>query len=73
MKCIANPNQAQPTTGGVIGPQLEQPFTNDASWILSNTFEDNAFMNEASFSDFFDSLNWVFDGVPESIVAPPVL
>jgi hypothetical protein len=41
--------------------------------MLPANFEDNAFMNEASFSDFFDSLNWVFDGVPDSIIAPPVL
>jgi hypothetical protein len=38
--------------------------------MLSTNFEDNAFMNEASFSDVFDSLNWVFDGIPESFIGP---
>lgn len=67
-----NVNQTQTTATGVMGPHPEQPL-NDASWILSTNFEDNAFINEAGFSEFFDSLNWVFDGVPETMVAPPVL
>ncbi|GAM43766.1 hypothetical protein TCE0_060f18847 [Talaromyces pinophilus] len=66
-----NVTQAQTTTG-VPGPQPDNTL-NNASWMLPANFEDNAFMNEASFSDFFDSLNWVFDGVPDSIIAPPVL
>lgn len=66
-------NITQPqTTTGVPGPQPDHAL-NNASWMLTANFEDNAFMNEASFSDFFDSLNWVFDGVPDSIIAPPVL
>ncbi|EED13923.1 C6 transcription factor, putative [Talaromyces stipitatus ATCC 10500] len=60
------------TAAGVTGPQSENAL-NNASWILPANFEDSTFMNEASFSDFFDSLNWVFDGVPDSIIAPPVL
>ncbi|RAO72765.1 uncharacterized protein BHQ10_008777 [Talaromyces amestolkiae] len=66
-------NITQPqTTTGVPGPQPDHTL-NNASWMLPTNFEDNAFMSEASFSDFFDSLNWVFDGVPDSIIAPPVL
>lgn len=30
-------------------------------------------MSEAGFSEVFDSLNWVFDGIPDSLVAPPVM
>jgi hypothetical protein len=66
-----NITQPQPTAG-VTGPQPDHAL-NSASWMLPANFEDNAFMHEASFSDFFDSLNWVFDGVPDSINAPPVL
>lgn len=66
-----NITQPQPTTG-VTGPQPDHGL-NSASWMLPANFEDNAFMHEASFSDFFDSLNWVFDGVPDSIITPPVL
>ncbi|KAI9374665.1 hypothetical protein BJX61DRAFT_532212 [Aspergillus egyptiacus] len=32
-----------------------------------------AFFNEAGFSEVFDSLNWVFDGIPDTFVAPPVM
>lgn len=35
--------------------------------------EGGAFFSEAGFSEVFDSLNWVFDGIPDSFVAPPVL
>lgn len=35
--------------------------------------ESGAFFSEAGFSEVFDSLNWVFDGIPDSFVAPPVL
>lgn len=73
VKLTSEGNIAQPqTTTGVPGPQPDSTL-NNASWMLPANFEDNAFMNEASFSDFFDSLNWVFDGVPDSIIAPPVL
>lgn len=68
---LGNITQTQTSTG-VPGPQPDNTL-NNASWMLPANFEDNAFMNEASFSDFFDSLNWVFDGVPDSIIAPPVL
>lgn len=45
-----NITQPQPTTG-VTGPQPDHAL-NNASWMLPANFEDNAFMNEASFSDF---------------------
>lgn len=35
--------------------------------------ESGAFFSEAGFSEVFDSLNWVFEGIPDSFVAPPVL
>jgi hypothetical protein len=36
--------------------------------------ESGAFFNEAGFSEVFDSLNWVFEGIPDSsFVAPVVL
>ncbi|KAL4885014.1 hypothetical protein BJY04DRAFT_157769 [Aspergillus karnatakaensis] len=34
---------------------------------------EGAFLNEAGFSEVFDSLNWVFDGFPDNFGAPPVL
>lgn len=34
--------------------------------------ESGAFFNEAGFSEVFDSLNWVFDGIPD-FVPPPIL
>ncbi|KAL4862937.1 hypothetical protein BDV12DRAFT_178202 [Aspergillus spectabilis] len=34
--------------------------------------QEGAFLNEAGFSEVFDSLNWVFDGFPDGF-APPVL
>ncbi|KAL3472652.1 hypothetical protein BJX99DRAFT_211759 [Aspergillus californicus] len=34
---------------------------------------EGAFFNEAGFSEVFDSLNWVFDGFPDSFAATPIL
>lgn len=46
----------------------------DSSLILPAQFDESgAFFSEAGFSEVFDSLNWVFDGIPDSFVAPPVL
>lgn len=70
MGCLGHVNQPQTTTG-VMGPHPEQAL-NNASWMLPANFDDTTFMNEATFSDFFDSLNWVFDGVSDSIIAPPL-
>jgi hypothetical protein len=36
--------------------------------------QEGAFFNEAGFSEVFDSLNWVFDGLPDAgFAAPPVM
>ncbi|CAI7637502.1 unnamed protein product [Penicillium pancosmium] len=46
----------------------------DPSLMLPAQFDESAaFFSEAGFSEVFDSLNWVFDGIPDSFVAPPVL
>jgi hypothetical protein len=46
----------------------------DASLMMPAQFDEGgAFFSEAGFSEVFDSLNWVFDGIPDSFVAPPVL
>ncbi|OGE54485.1 hypothetical protein PENARI_c006G12136 [Penicillium arizonense] len=46
----------------------------DSSLIMPAQFDEGgAFFSEAGFSEVFDSLNWVFDGIPDSFVAPPVL
>ncbi|KAL2831234.1 hypothetical protein BDW59DRAFT_140721 [Aspergillus cavernicola] len=39
----------------------------------ANFDQQGPFFNEAGFSEVFDSLNWVFDGFPDSFVAPPVM
>ncbi|KAB8077100.1 hypothetical protein BDV29DRAFT_199322 [Aspergillus leporis] len=38
-----------------------------------NFDQSGAFISEVGFSEVFDSLNWVFDGIPDSFVAPPVM
>ncbi|KAJ5547696.1 transcriptional regulator family: Fungal Specific TF [Penicillium frequentans] len=46
----------------------------DPSLMLPAQFDESgAFFNEAGFSEVFDSLNWVFEGIPDSLVAPPIL
>jgi hypothetical protein len=65
----AVPNQ---NNSAVFGPQTENGL-NDTALMLPANFDDSAFMGEASFSDVFDSLNWVFDGIPDSFIAPPVM
>lgn len=46
----------------------------DPSLIMPTQFDEGgAFFSEAGFSEVFDSLNWVFDGIPDSFVAPPIL
>ncbi|KAL1962443.1 hypothetical protein VTN77DRAFT_9714 [Rasamsonia byssochlamydoides] len=74
----AVPNPSNSTAGGTIGPQQQDNNNNssltDPTLMLSPNFDQNAgFMGEASFSDVFDSLNWVFDGIPDSFVGPPVI
>ncbi|KAL5337557.1 hypothetical protein BJX70DRAFT_231719 [Aspergillus crustosus] len=36
----------------------------------ANFDQEGAFLNEAGFSEVFDSLNWVFDGFPDNFGAP---
>lgn len=47
----------------------------DPSLMLPAQFDESGafFSSEAGFSEVFDSLNWVFEGIPDSIVAPPIL
>ena len=52
------------TAGAPLAPLL--PTTN-----FGQAF--NTMGVEAGFSEVFDSLNWVFDGIPDSFVAPPVI
>lgn len=60
------------TTGPSARPQDQS--LDDSSLILPAQFDESgAFFSEAGFSEVFDSLNWVFDGIPDSFVAPPVL
>lgn len=62
---MSNPNMT------AAGPMSS---LDDSSLIYSTNFDQGgAFMSEAGFSEVFDSLNWVFDGIPDSLVAPPVM
>ncbi|KAL2866019.1 transcription factor domain-containing protein [Aspergillus lucknowensis] len=47
----------------------------DPGLIYPPTFDqEGAFFSEAGFSEVFDSLNWVFDGLPDTrFVAPPIM
>lgn len=65
-------NQAISTTAGPSAP--ESSLDNTALMIPTQFDESGAFFSEAGFSEVFDSLNWVFDGIPDSsFVAPAVL
>ncbi|KAA8645651.1 transcription factor domain-containing protein [Aspergillus tanneri] len=67
---MANPNLS--TTDGSLARQQAHSLE-DQSLILPANFDQGAFISEAGFSEVFDSLNWVFDGIPDSFVAPPVM
>ncbi|RAH71454.1 transcription factor domain-containing protein [Aspergillus aculeatinus CBS 121060] len=67
---MANPNVA-PLTGPLSRPQDES--LQSTNLIYTSNFDQGAFISEAGFSEVFDSLNWVFDGIPDSFVAPPIL
>ena len=58
------------TTGPVSRQQ--DNLLEESGLIIPASF-DQGFMSETGFSEVFDSLNWVFDGIPESFVAPPVV
>ena len=66
---MANPNMS--TAAGPLSRQQDNSL-DDPSLIYPGNF-DGGFMSEAGFSEVFDSLNWVFDGIPDSLVAPPVM
>lgn len=44
----------------------------DAALILPQLDPNFPFLGDASFSDVFDSLNWVFDGIPDSFGSPAI-
>ncbi|KAJ5928198.1 transcriptional regulator family: Fungal Specific TF [Penicillium verhagenii] len=59
-----------------MGPMTRQQDISleDPSLMLPTQFDESgAFFSEAGFSEVFDSLNWVFEGIPDSFVAPPIL
>ncbi|KAJ5727455.1 transcriptional regulator family: Fungal Specific TF [Penicillium malachiteum] len=59
-----------------VGPMSRQQDISmeDPSLMLPGQFDESgAFLSEVGFSEVFDSLNWVFDGIPQDIVAPPIL
>lgn len=66
-------NQDISTTAGPLTRQQDSSLE-DPSLMLPGQFDESgAFFSEAGFSEVFDSLNWVFEGIPDSFVAPPVL
>lgn len=70
---VPNSNPSN-SAAGAMGPQQDNNNNNsslaDPTLMLSPNFD---LMGEASFSDMFDSLNWVFDGIPDSFVGPGVI
>ncbi|KAJ5683629.1 hypothetical protein N7462_006794 [Penicillium macrosclerotiorum] len=68
----ANPDLLS-TSGSLARPQDNSTLEDSALMLPTQFDESGAFFNEAGFSEVFDSLNWVFEGIPDSFVAPPVL
>jgi hypothetical protein len=50
--------------------ESQQDSSQDAALILAQLDPNFPFLGDASFSDVFDSLNWVFDGIPDSFGSP---
>jgi hypothetical protein len=68
----ANQDILGPT--GHLTRQQQDSSLEDPSLIMPAQFDESgAFFSESGFSEVFDSLNWVFDGIPDSFVAPPIL
>ncbi|KAF9888417.1 hypothetical protein FE257_008695 [Aspergillus nanangensis] len=65
---MANQNMSTTTV-----PRPQDSSLADPGLMYPGNFDQNAFISEAGFSEVFDSLNWVFDGIPDSFVAPPVM
>ncbi|KAJ5555579.1 transcriptional regulator family: Fungal Specific TF [Penicillium sp. DV-2018c] len=68
-------NQDIPGPTGPLTRQQQDSSLEDPAMLMPTQFDESgAFFSETGFSEVFDSLNWVFDGIPEgSFVAPPVL
>ncbi|KAJ5156362.1 hypothetical protein N7492_009165 [Penicillium capsulatum] len=66
-------NQDISTAAGPLGRQHDSSIEDSSLMMPAQFDEGGAFFSEAGFSEVFDSLNWVFDGIPDSFVAPPVL
>ncbi|KKK24903.1 C6 zinc finger domain protein, partial [Aspergillus rambellii] len=64
---IANPNISTAV------PRQPDESLDDTGLMYAANFDGGAFFNEAGFSEVFDSLNWVFDGIPDTFVAPRVM
>jgi hypothetical protein len=64
-------NQPMSTVNGL--PVPDNSLDNPGLMIPTQFDESGAFFSEAGFSEVFDSLNWVFDGIPDSSFAPVVL
>ncbi|EHA20046.1 hypothetical protein ASPNIDRAFT_48140 [Aspergillus niger ATCC 1015] len=78
MKSIEDPQatMANPSVSATAGPmtrQQQEEALADPGLIYPPNFDQGAFISEAGFSEVFDSLNWVFDGIPDTFVAPPVM
>lgn len=68
---MANPSVS--ATAGPMTRQQQEEALADPGLIYPPNFDQGAFISEAGFSEVFDSLNWVFDGIPDTFVAPPVM
>ncbi|KAJ5485687.1 hypothetical protein N7539_005675 [Penicillium diatomitis] len=65
-------NQPMSTSTHGILP-AEAALDNSALVLPAQFDESGAFFSEAGFSEVFDSLNWVFDGIPESSFVAPIM
>lgn len=66
-------NQDISTETGPLARAPDSSLENQSLMMPAQFDESGAFFTEAGFSEVFDSLNWVFDGIPDSFVAPPVV
>lgn len=68
---VSNQNPELSASGPVTQPQDNS--LNDPTLFLSPFDHNGGIISEASFSDVFDSLNWVFDGIPDSFGGAPAV
>lgn len=73
LAAAAAANQDLSTASGLVARQQDNSLEDQSLMIPAQFDEGGAFFGEAGFSEVFDSLNWVFDGIPDSFVAPPIL